>query len=119
MTEKRWADRKPFRTNVALVYDELGLICGRTRDLSLGGAYIETSAVAPATDAEIRLLFLDRCAHPDTVVSVRGTVVRSAGSGVGVMFTDFEKGALNSLRELVVAADADSTDPWQVAGASR
>ena len=83
--EKRWHIRRPVRVNTVVHSSGMGLITGRTRNLSSGGAYIEA---APA--ASIRKDVAVRVALPiaGRMQTLSAQVVRTSDTGFGITFGD-------------------------------
>ena len=44
--ERRWNQRLPVAMNIIIYYSGLGLIQGKTKNLSLDGAYIDTGRIS-------------------------------------------------------------------------
>lgn len=84
--EHRWSDRRPTDLPVTLAYRPLGLIRGRLRDLSGGGAYIRTRiALVPNTPVELVVPNDERDAT--RLLRVPAIVTRSDADGAALMFT--------------------------------
>ncbi len=103
--EHRWNTRTPLELNVAVQYEKLGLITGRLRDLSLGGAFIEINAVELARHTPVDVL-LPAPDGGDDYVSVPATVVRTEADGLAVQFTDFAPESIATLTSLMSEAGA-------------
>jgi hypothetical protein len=81
--EHRWNDRKPVQTDVIIHAAGLGMIRGRTRDLSMSGAFIETApAVTVHKNSRVQVAFL---ASGKTVPA---HITRTRNGGFGVLFDD-------------------------------
>ena len=87
--EHRWNTRTPLDINITLNYDKVGLISARTRDISLGGAYIMTDSIRLGKHTMLEVLF-PKDEDPGQMVNVPATVVRSDNSGIAIQFTDFD-----------------------------
>ena len=103
--EHRWNIRTPVEVGVTVNYSQLGLISARTRDLSLGGAYLETSSVNLGKHSILEIVF-PKENKLGQVVNLPATVVRSDENGVAIQFTDFHSDGITTLTELMSAAGA-------------
>ena len=103
--EHRWNTRTPVEVGVTVNFSQLGLIAARTRDLSLGGAYLETNSVNLGKHSVLEIVFPNR-KKQNQMVNLPATVVRADDSGVAVQFTDFNPDGIATLTELMGAAGA-------------
>lgn len=115
--EHRWTERKPVRVNAVLRYDDLGLVTGKLRDLSFGGAYVETSAASfLPRNALVQVVLAEPSASGATLTHLRAVVARRAVDGIGMMFTDLDPDTLVTLRR-VIHGTASGTSSGQVQSA--
>ena len=105
--EKRWTIRTPARLNVDLHYKDLEVVNCRTRDISLSGAYVEVEQLQPSVDMPIDLVFKFGEVGHYTKYRVPAKVVRSDGSGIGIMFKDIDVSSFRSLREVLKHKDIE------------
>ena len=103
--EHRWNTRTPVEVGVSVNFSQLGLISARMRDLSLGGAFLETSSINLGKHSALEVVFSTDAAQ-DRLVNLPATVVRSNNDGVAVQFTDFDSDGIAKLTELMSAAGA-------------
>lgn len=109
MMERRWNMRSPIRLDVALVYDGLGIVRCRTRDLSLAGLFLETGAITLPHHAAFDVM-LDDGAAPRKMFRLPALVVRVTREGVGAMFRDLDNRAADHLKTLLIDyREADAT----------
>ncbi|KPL28160.1 MAG: hypothetical protein AMJ72_04805 [Acidithiobacillales bacterium SM1_46] len=106
--EHRWSERKqlPARVTVHSRVDKS--FPAILRDLSLGGAFIETAGRSlPVNEPLVLSIVLgpdgDRTYH-----RLHAMVVRAARDGVGLMCLDCDTGTLGELRAVLDAAKATS-----------
>jgi hypothetical protein len=104
--EHRWNLRTPVEVNVTLNYSKLGLITAKTRDLSLGGAYVKADSVNLGKHAMVEVLFPSKRNGADDLVNVSATVVRSDSRGLALQFTDFEPQSIATLTGIMNKAGA-------------
>jgi len=102
--EHRWNTRVPLDINVTLNYDKVGLISARTRDLSLGGAYVMTDSIRLGKHTMLDVL-LPHEDDPSRMVRVPATVVRTDGEGVALQFTDFDATSIAALTSWISGVD--------------
>jgi hypothetical protein len=86
--EQRWNTRQVMQHNIILVSGGIGLVNGRTRDISYGGLYIQTAPGIQMDEQEAVRLVIPSLnpAH-----SIPALVVRTDHAGSGVMFTEYSK----------------------------
>lgn len=100
--ERRWTDRTPINVPVDLTFAGMQNGEYRTRDIGLGGVFIETSGKIPlAQEAAVELTFKLGSGGHITKHRINARVVRIAPDGVGMMFRDFDAGAFRSLQEVL------------------
>ena len=98
--EQRWSTRSRIALDVDLVYEGSERKGCRTRDIGLGGVFLEISRDVPPKDATVELTF--RLGKDDnTRHKIKAKVVRVSHDGVGLMFRDFDARAFRSLKELI------------------
>lgn len=89
MTEKRIHGRNPIQLDVELVCSGDRKIRGKTRDISLGGLFIEAvGQELPAMGAPISVTF-PLPPHQGGSRSLKGRVRRLTHDGIAVIFIDF------------------------------
>lgn len=97
--EQRWSTRTPVTMDVDLIYDGEEIAC-KTRNVSLGGVFLDASPVAPV-DAVVELTFKLGVGERRTKHKMKARVVYAASGGMGLMFRDFDSASFRSLQELV------------------
>ena len=76
---------------------ESGPVLGNLTDLSLGGCYVETSAILPA-GTRLKLLF----SIDNGTLQAEGTVVRlSPGSGLAIRFLESNREGQDNMRRIL------------------
>lgn len=92
-THQDWTPRQGERLAVALkvvVYSEMvGLLCGRSLDVSLNGMRVEVERPIP-NDAVIDLMFTLGLDHHEYLHKIRAMVASSQGTSFGLMFIGVE-----------------------------
>lgn len=99
--EFRSNERKPLALHVVISYPGLGLVCGRTRDVSLGGMFVETGQVILPRNQQVGLCFHLSMSGDDLLCVADARVVHNGTYGVGLGFRQMEKRIYEALRELL------------------
>ena len=101
--ERRWTERTSINVPVDLAYAGIQTEECRTRDIGLGGVFVELpKEVNLAADTPVELTFKLGTAPQLTKHRINARVVRVTGDGVGMMFRDFDAIAFRSLQEVLL-----------------
>lgn len=106
--ERRWTGRTRIRLPVDVC--DQGVVNGsyHTRDISLGGVFVEIPMVQYVADTYLDLHFkLGENGHY-TKHRIKGKVVRITAEGVGLTFKEFDAVAFRSLQEVVRLKESQS-----------
>ena len=135
--EFRSNERKPLALHVVISYPGLGLVCGRTRDVSLGGMFVETGQVILPRNQQVGLCFHLSVSGDDLLCVADARVVHNGLHGVGLGFRHMEKRSHEALREVLGwptaavpintghavrrpgRAGAPSPEAWEAGGGAR
>lgn len=100
--QRRWADRKRLQRAVTLEGAGVDTHVASMRNVSLGGAYIETGPVCLPRNARVIVQF--ELGHRGALREFRmeATVVRTTAHGAGLMFRDTPPGDIERLSEALV-----------------
>lgn len=101
--ERRWTERTLINVPVDLSY--AGMQSGeyRTRDIGLGGVFVELpKEVTLAEETPVELTFKLGRGDNLTKHRINARVVRVSRDGVGMMFRDFDAIAFRSLQEVLL-----------------
>lgn len=107
--ERRWTERTPIDVPVDISYG--GKLAGdcRTRDIGLGGVFVELpEGLALTEDTAVELTFKLGAGVHLTRHRINASVVRVAEGGAGMMFRDFDAGAFRSLQEVLRYKHSDA-----------
>ncbi|USF86346.1 PilZ domain-containing protein [Candidatus Endoriftia persephone] len=96
--EHRCNQRKPMSINVVLNYRNLGLVTGRTRNLSLGGMFIDIGVIKLSRNAVVELSFPVACGSGTQQCKAKALVVHHGSDGVGLMFCEMDSKVRQMLR---------------------
>ncbi len=84
--ENRWSQRTPLELNILIQYGPLGLICGRSKDVSPKGMLIDTGRITLMPDETVEVTFSYPGKLDAKTVSLPAQVVHCSDKGVGVEF---------------------------------
>ena len=99
--EFRSNERKPLALHVVISYPGLGLVCGRTRDVSLGGMFVQTGQVILPRNQQVGLCFHLPISGEDLLCVADARVVHNGVHGVGLGFRHMETRTHDALREVL------------------
>ncbi len=102
--EHRLSKRKPISVDVSIYYPPLGLIKGKTRDISLAGMFVETPGTELPQSATLDIAFILSGQTAPKLQRVRALVARVTDQGVGLMFDSFKHTSYSELQHLLNAA---------------
>lgn len=100
-TESRWSRRRAAILLVELAVGSTRWTDAKTRDVGLGGVFIEIAGNQPVVGSDIDIFFLLRHTGTPARYRLRARVVRRAEDGVGVTFRDFDTHAFRTLQEVL------------------
>lgn len=101
--ERRWTERTSMNVPVDLSYAGVQTEACRTRDIGLGGVFVELPEGADlAAETPVELTFKLGTGPHFTKHRINARVVRVSGDGVGMMFRDFDAIAFRSLQEVLL-----------------
>lgn len=103
-TQQRWSTRLPLELDVALYGEGARVLAARTRNISLGGMFVQTFEPL-FLDAMVVTAFGFRNQDDRAYYRLPATVVRAAEDGVGLMFNRFDVETVRSLRQALYFAD--------------
>lgn len=101
-TDHRWSSRQPLELDVAVHSDsKLAPIHFTSRNISLGGMFVETKAMILPLKAFVVLAFTLRAGKETTHHRMPALVVRTSKDGAALMFQDFDVSTVRPLREML------------------
>jgi hypothetical protein len=111
VTERRWTERTAINVPVDLVCAGKQHGEYQTRDVGLGGVFVEMSReMELAANTSVEVTFKLGAGSRLTKHRINARVVRIAEGGVGMMFRDFDAGAFRSLQEVLRYKHGELTD---------
>lgn len=96
--EHRWSTRKPIKANAIVESPNRGKICATLRDVSLGGALVETDIENLPINTPVSVAFRLLPGDHGGDYRLHATVVRHQGGGAGLLFQDLDIDTIRSLR---------------------
>lgn len=101
--ERRWTERTSINVPVDLSYGGVQTEDCRTRDIGLGGVFVELPGETNlAGETAVELTFKLGTSPNVTKHRINARVVRVAEDGAGMMFRDFDAIAFRSLQEVLL-----------------
>lgn len=100
--ENRWSMRRPLALDVRLSYRGWEFRSCKTRDIGLGGLFVETGNVPLPKYAPVELIFTRRGKRLKARRSIKARVVRVAETGVGLIFRDFDVDAFRTIQDILM-----------------
>lgn len=102
--EHRWSSRKEISLNVNLYYPPIGMINGRTRNVSLEGMFIDLEGVRIPAQARLEVAFTAELHGRCTEHRLPAYVVHAGENGVGLMLQHVGYREFDALRYMLNAA---------------
>lgn len=98
--ERRWTIRTKLSVDVDIFY--AGKVTSwKTRDIGLGGVFVETDSAYVEQDENIDLVFNLQTPEDQEQSTIRAKVVRLEERGAGLMFKDFDAAAFRALQKVM------------------
>lgn len=97
--EHRWSARRVVTGNVIVECPRIGLVRAALRDISLGGMFIETSAVVLPLNAPVSVVFDLPADDGNEGFCLQAMIVRHTARGAGIMFLDPGGDVIRSMRD--------------------
>jgi hypothetical protein len=101
--DNRWSNRKDLDISVDIYYHGSKLTTGRSRDVGLGGTYLDSLHLKPniSIDSHVELIFHLIEGTSDVKYALHARVVRIDEGGIGLKFRDFDTGVFRSLQQIM------------------
>ena len=99
--EHRCSVRKSLILEVVLNCRSLGLVRGRTRDIGMGGMFVDIGRIQLPMNALVESCILLETDGQTKPFRTEAMVVHTGRSGVGLMFSDLSPAFHRRLRELI------------------
>ncbi|MEE9494807.1 MAG: PilZ domain-containing protein [Gammaproteobacteria bacterium] len=102
--EHRWSNRKNLEVDVNVYYPPLGQLCGKTRNISLEGMFIELEGVQIPPQSRLEVAFTTQNATGETEHRLPAYVVHEDDGGIGLMLQHVGYREFDALRYMLNAA---------------
>ena len=99
--DRRWSPRTPASLDVDLLVRGRRIPHNHTRDLALGGAFVETSHTRLRRGATVQLVFNLKCREWPKRHRVGARVVRVTRDGIGLAYTNHDTGTFRALQAVM------------------
>lgn len=99
--EQRWTERIPVAVEVLVNYPSLGLVRGRSKDISLEGMFVETGPIALAAESSLLISLMLPEGQNNQQCDIPAQVVYSTQGGAGLVFCSLDVPAIGHLRRLL------------------
>ncbi len=103
-TEHRWSSRKDINIDVNLYYPPVGMINGKTRNISLEGMYVDLKGINIPPQTRLEICFTANCRGKTTEHRLPAFVVHGSEQGVGLMLQHVGYREFDALRYMLNAA---------------
>jgi hypothetical protein len=102
--EHRWSSRKDINIHVNLYYPPVGMINGKTRNISLEGMFVDLSGANIPPQARLEICFTAETHGKATEHRLPAYVVHGSEQGVGLMLQHVGYREFDALRYMLNAA---------------
>ncbi len=102
--EQRWSSRKAVNLDVNLYYPPVGIINGKTRNISLEGMFVDIKGIHIPTQTRLEIWFSAETCGRSTEHRLPAYVVHSDESGIGLMLQHVGYREFDALRYMLNAA---------------
>lgn len=102
--EHRWSSRKDIHIDVNLFYPPVGMINGKTRNISLEGMFVDLKGVTIPPQTRLEICFTSSNHGKTTEHRLPAYVVHGSERGVGLMLQHVGYREFDALRYMLNAA---------------
>jgi len=102
--EHRWSSRKNINIDVSLYYPPLGMISGKTRNISLEGMFVDLEGVNIPPQARLEICFTAKIHGSAAEHRLPAYVVHGSDQGIGLMLQHVGYREFDALRYMLNAA---------------
>ncbi|MEQ6342708.1 MAG: PilZ domain-containing protein [Gammaproteobacteria bacterium] len=108
--ERRWTARAPIYLDVGLFFHGQEISVCKTRDIGLGGVFLESAQPLLPKEAQVELIFMLGSGEQRIKHKIRAKVARLTEEGMGLVFRDFDATAFRSLQEVMRHKEKDGVE---------
>jgi hypothetical protein len=102
--EHRWSNRKEVTLDIHLYYPPVGMVIGKTRNISLEGMFVELKGITIPPLVRLEVSFSTAANGRQIEHRLPAQVIHSSEGGVGLMLQHAGHGAFGALRYMLNAA---------------
>ncbi len=102
--EHRWSSRKEINIDVNLYYPPVGMINGKTRNISLEGMFVDVEDANIPAQARLEICFIAETRGETTEHRLPAYVVHGNNRGIGLMLQHVGYREFDALRYMLNAA---------------
>ena len=102
--EHRWSDRKDISVDIHLYYPPIGMLHGKTRNISLEGMFVDIRGITIPPQARLDAWFTTEARGQQLEHRIRAHVIHCCDEGVGLMLQHAGHGAFDALRYMLNTA---------------
>ena len=108
--DNRWSNRKDLDISVDIYQHGDKLATGRSRDVGLGGAYLDSLHLQNKLriDNHVELIFHLIEGSSEVKYALHARVVRIDADGIGLKFHDFDTGVFRSLQQIMAYKETEA-----------
>ncbi len=100
VVEQRWSQRRGVSLNVDILENGVLIASCQSRDVGLGGVYLQTFSRKLTANSDYELCF--SLGQKDMAKQkLKAKLVRAADDGFGFMFKDFDTNSFRALQEIM------------------
>jgi len=99
--ERRWTTRTEITINLDVATADSVLTSCVTKDIGLGGVYVDTKGSTLNAGDEVELTFNLQDEINESAPKIKAKVTRLTDAGAGLMFRDFDAIAFRSLQKVI------------------
>ena len=99
--EDRYNQRKALSLDIMLSVRDLGLMSGKTRNVSLGGMSVDIGRISLEKDRLVDIVFPVNCGDESRQCKARAVVAHSSLGDIGLMFSELDSNVTQMLRKLL------------------
>ncbi|MDH5256939.1 MAG: PilZ domain-containing protein [Gammaproteobacteria bacterium] len=100
IVEQRWSQRRDVALGVDVLENGEVIASCQSKDVGLGGVFIETDSPKLTRDCDYELCF--SLGQKDAAKQkLKAKIVRAANNGYGFMFKDFDTNSFRALQEIM------------------
>lgn len=100
-SDNRWSERQDIHLPITLLDDGQEILQANSKNISIGGIFINTAPQALDIDKKLDVSFSLRSANGTRQHRLPARVVRHHDSGIALTFSDYNTDTLNALRILL------------------